>query len=963
MPSGKETPPDLVEDLLSLPTWQEKSGLLRGAGLLDAEGIGGLLDAAERALYDNPERAHRLVELCARLAEEADVPALVPRVDYVRVQTHFINGEFDAALRMTESARSGYAEQGMALEALRTNVGKMAALIELGRYREALGAGRLVLDTLDGKRGAAVRPTARERKMLVALVQQNRGGCLEHMGLYQEALDAYAESEEGYRDLGLTERLGEVLDNRGNILSYLGQGSEALASHEAAAAIFEEADLTVPYAMSLSNIGETHLWLADYTSSLKAFEQARRLLSATGAPVVEYFLRRNTADAYLALNLYSEALSSYQEADDLLRGVGMEHDHARALWGMGSALMARSELGEAEEALDEAVRLFAAADNAPMLSGAMIEQSSLLAARGRQAPAQATARRALELVSEDEWPVQHVYARLRLADLLLPDAAAAEPHLLAARRLADLLALPQLRFRSNERLGHLRRLQGRDEEALALLEAAVDEVERLRGSVAQDALRASFLRDKTAAYEDLLQLHLARGDDASVRRAFGVAEQAKSRTLVDLLTGVAQRTPAGAWDPGSLQSIRTLQADLNATFSRMLGISEEVHAAPLRDLRDRAVSLEREISRLRLRAAAAGSSPDPFSAPASPDDAVGGLPRDAALIAYHTVGDEIMAFAATGGAVRAVRHVGTLRGVWRLLRRLDVHWGRTRVDREFAERHTSMLERSARQVLAALHQELLGPLEGFLKEAADTDGTGAVPGLVVVPHASLHRVPFHALFDGESYLIERFEISYAPSVAVYALCQEREMRDRDNAAVFGVEDASIPAAAAEARAVAQQLPSAALRIGEDATVGALLDMASSSGILHLACHGLFRPDNPMFSSLKLHDNWLLATDVMSLHLPGALVTLSACESGRSEVIGGDEILGLTRAFLGAGAAALVVSLWLVQDESTAQLMKGWYAHLREGKSLASALRAAQLDLKDRYPHPYHWASFVLIGRR
>ncbi len=119
----------------------------------------------------------------------------------------------------------------------------------------------------------------------------------------------------------------------------------------------------------------------------------------------------------------------------------------------------------------------------------------------------------------------------------------------------------------------------------------------------------------------------------------------------------------------------------------------------------------------------------------------------------------------------------------------------------------------------------------------------------------------------------------------------------------------------------------------------------------------------MFSSPKLCDGWLTAADALDLDLEGALVTLSACESGRNEVFAGDELIGLTRGFLGAGAATLVASLWLVQDETTAELMEKWYEHLRNGVGRATALRNAQLALKDRCPHPYYWAPFVLIGQR
>src|SRR3712207_723855 len=123
----------------------------------------------------------------------------------------------------------------------------------------------------------------------------------------------------------------------------------------------------------------------------------------------------------------------------------MVHDRAQALWGAGSTLIARSEFEEAENALEKAAELFAAADNAPLLSGVMLEQAALQEARGDHAVAVATASRALELVSEKDWSVQRLYAHLRLTDLLLSDTVRAEPHLLEARRFAKRLALPHLR--------------------------------------------------------------------------------------------------------------------------------------------------------------------------------------------------------------------------------------------------------------------------------------------------------------------------------------------------------------------------------------------------------------------------------------------------------------------------------------------------------------------------------------
>lgn len=950
----------LVEHLLTRPTPRQEIAYLRTTNLLNAEGLDQLLNFADGLVKSDPGKAHRLSELCANAAQVCDIPEAAARSAYIRLQTHFANGEFDAALRMARNAYEGYLACGKNLEALRTHVGRMSVLLELGLYQEALDAGQAVLDTLGGGGELDVTPTRQQVDLLSALVHQNSGGCYEYMGRYEEALDAYAVAEERYQVLGETQRLGEILDNRGAILLNLGRGNEALAAHEAAAAVFAEAGLTLSHAKALCNIGEANRQLANYRPSLTAFEQARRLYGSLNALVDKSLLMLDTSNAYLDLNLYPEALAAYQKADALLRNAGMVHDRARALWGMGVALIAKSDLEEAEKALAKAAELFAAAGNAPLLSGVMLDQSMVQEIRGHHNASLATARRALSLVPEKDWSVQRVYAHLRLVDLLLPDVVEAEPHLLAARRLSERIALPQLRHRLNERFGRLRRLQGNHEEARVLLEAAIDEIERLRGTVTHESMRASFLTDKIGAYEELLKLHLSGGAKSSPRHTFAVAERAKSRALVDLLTGIAKE-PAHPADDALQERIQVLQADLNATYNRLLGTSES-EPGPLPDLRGRAVELEGEISQLRLRTIPAATDPFTFS---MPSDAWKDLPADVTLLAYHLVGDEIVAFVGAQDSIRVARNCGSVTAVARLLRQLEVQWDRLGAGWEFVEQHMALLERLTRQVLASLYDELIAPLEPLLDEAAGSPlvSNGSPRKIAIVPHGLLHQAPFHALFDGEHYLIDRFEISYASSATVFSLCQERASRGLEKALVLSVADPLIPAAVEEAQAVARHFPVAEVLDGKEATFAALREKASGYGVLHLACHGMFRADNPMFSSLRLHDGWLPAADVLRLDLSGALVTLSACESARNQVLAGDELVGLARGFLGAGAATLVASLWLVQDETTAWFMESWYAQLRSGVDRAAALRIAQLALKEKFSHPYYWAPFVLVGQR
>lgn len=944
-----------IDTLLHSPTLEERLLLLRSAQLLDGEGLSQLLDQAMQMARSDPGQARRLAIVCAEAADEANAPVIAPRSMYIRAQTYAANGEFNTALELIQSAFAGYESLGERMEALRTNIGRMHVLNELGRHTDALDAGQLVLDTL-----APMTEPSPQPHLLLGLAHQNRGVCFETMGRYEDALESYAYAENYFHALNMTDRIGDVRNNRGIVLTYLGRVTEALDAFESAAHIWEQTGLHLLQAQTLSNIGEAHLVLGNYMRSLQAYEQARRLFEPLEAVAHKRILLRKTADAYLVLNLYPEALSAYREAEALLKDAGMADHQARALWGMGATLVAQSQFAEASTVLAEAAALFEAAGHTPMLCSVMLEQAALHDARGERTSALEVAEQALTLVDAEAWPVQKLYASMRVADLLLPDAPAAEYYLLEAKRLADVLNLPSVNYRVNSRLGHLRRLQGHDDEAQRYLDLAATQIEQLRGSLAQEALRTSFLRDKTAAYEDLIELHLARADTESVRQAFGVTERAKSRTLVDLLTGVVTPRAAVLDNPAVTVKLESLQADLSAAYNKMMEAASETE---LMQLRDRAVRLEQEISRMRLQSVPSPDAEDVSDQIAQPitfETMQAALPADLVLAAYHIVGDEILVFLYGRGELRVFRNLTRVPVIRELLQRLNAQWDRFRAGPDFAQRHMHVLEKSTQRVLDSLYKELVSTL---LLESL----IGPGDSLAIVPHGLLHYVPFHALFDGQNYLIDRYEIFYAPSATVLALCQQRRVAIHSRALIAGVSDGLIPAALTETHGVARTLAERGIdtKILTDGatTLAAVLMLAPDRDLLHFACHGLFRADNPMFSALKLHDGWLTAVDVMQLDLTDTLVTLSACESGRGTVLQGDEVIGLPRAFLGSGAAAVVVSLWFVQDETTGMLMTDWYQRLGEGLGRAAALRAAQQSLRQRYPHPYYWAPFVLMGAR
>ncbi|MGZ3609404.1 MAG: CHAT domain-containing protein, partial [Ktedonobacteraceae bacterium] len=279
----------------------------------------------------------------------------------------------------------------------------------------------------------------------------------------------------------------------------------------------------------------------------------------------------------------------------------------------------------------------------------------------------------------------------------------------------------------------------------------------------------------------------------------------------------------------------------------------------------------------------------------------------------------------------------------------------------------SGLQENCLGLLQRLYDLLLRPVSSSLQNCEH---------LTVVPYGMLHYLPFHCLFDGVQFVIERLDVSYLPSAALMEICHQRGQRAEVNriplkkSLVMGLSDGGrLAFAVQEARAVAQQL-GASCKLDQQATTRWLQEAGATSPIVHIAAHGMFRLDAPNFSHIKLADRQLSAIEVFNLDLSACtLVTLSACETGRGIVGGVDEVIGLGRGFLYAGAASLMPTLWKVDDASSAELMEMYYQALVNDYGKAAALAGAQRAFLARARtsvvpyrvHPYFWGGFHLIG--
>jgi CHAT domain-containing protein len=258
----------------------------------------------------------------------------------------------------------------------------------------------------------------------------------------------------------------------------------------------------------------------------------------------------------------------------------------------------------------------------------------------------------------------------------------------------------------------------------------------------------------------------------------------------------------------------------------------------------------------------------------------------------------------------------------------------------------------------ALHALLWAPLVPLL---------GTRRRVIVVPHRELHYLPFGALHDGRHWLVQTHTLSLAASARVWlagqAAAPAPTSMQHARVLALGVAGAQLPQVAQELAAVAAvHGRQAELWLDGQATQAALAAEAPAADLLHLACHGQFRADNPAFSFLQLADGPLTLHDVRALRLKARLVLLSACETGQSRVAPGDELLGLVRAFTLAGAQGVLASLWAVEDGATALLLADLHQALRDGAHPAQALQQAQAAAAAAGEHPFHWAAFALHGQ-
>jgi CHAT domain-containing protein len=741
---------------------------------------------------------------------------------------------------------------------------------------------------------------------------------LYHTGEYERARQIAAETEPilaASDDLQDRKRLASVANNLAIIFDRLGRYEQALERYEQKIALWEtlpdDPQAPAEIARTRINVGVTKKRLNLWAEAQLALEAGRQTLSQP-AWQERHPLDLVRAELHLA---------------DLLARSGAPADAVQAAFAR--ARHARAALSPAPQDLPDLSHLDLYEAEWQLQSGRLSSDlpKRLTALRDRTAET-GQARESM------------------LAELLLAhhrgrqgDLDAAIRGCTAVRQRAQTRGDWELVYRAWHALGQVHVAARAPQSAREAWQSAVAVIERTGQRVASGDLRSGFLDDKLVTYQNLARLHLDQGDPAG---ALHWTERARARELVEMLAD-ADVSPSA--HPQSRRLLQQL-AQARAALATVADVSQRrALEARIADLSRRGAALEPQ-----ARQWLTGET-------AAPEDLCAALPAETLLLVYANVQDSLWALPLTRAGMGAPQHLGRLPTAEAVERDLSWLYNLASYPPALIERRAQPLIASARRPLASWYERFLAPLSDLLHRHRR---------LVIAPDGPLFRLPFHALYDAASgrYLLETHQVSYTPGATAWLWAGRHATNARDGL-VLAYAGERLHHTQEEVQAILEANPNFSAYTGPEATRDHLQGAAAGqAAVLHLAAHAVFRGDNPLFSHVALADGALQTLDVLRLNLNAALVVLSACETGRGLLRGG-EYLGLARAFLLAGARSVLASHWAVDDAATADLMGTFYRHLAAGAPPGEALRDAQLAALvspvPHHRHPFYWAPFFLLG--
>ena len=763
--------------------------------------------------------------------------------------------------------------------------------------------------TLTGRTGEALRELDRAMPELegaaAARLRMQRALVLAETSRFTEAAAGFADALEILRDAGGDALIeASIRNNRSAVLARLGDWRGAEEDLRLAEHGFAANGHVGRTAMVFQNRGLAATVRGDIPAALSAYDEAASRYQAAGSDPGLLPIER--AEALLSVRLVAEAreVVTAAVAHYARRRNAVDLVQARLLLAKVALLD-----GDPETALAEAARARRSAMRQDRPGWAAVGDYLTLRARwesGRHSAATLeSGRRAVAALAETGWVVAALDARLIVASLALAlgRPAIAEEEL-AAHAVRSGPA--EVRARAWHATALLRLSRGDRRGADSALRAGVRVIDGFRAGLGASELRAH----ASGHASELTGLGLRLAVEAG--RPEAVLRWAERRHACALRLRPA-RPPGDAALATDLAALRQVAVDL---------ATKTATGEDPRELLRRQAELENAV-RSRARHATGVAEPGAGALPSVA--AVSAALGESALVEYLELDGELSAVVVVAGRVRRFG----LGAVDEVERRLgELRFGLRRLAYDLASPHslTRLVDRTAQR----LDDLLLAPLRPALDDRP----------LVIVPTGRLHELPWPVLPGCQGR-----PVSLSPSAALWHRAATAPATSGGGRVV--VSGPGLPHAAAEVAALARRHPGSRRFSGRTARAEDVLAALDGAELGHIAAHGRFRADNPLFSSLQLADGPLTVYDLERLARPPRQVVLSGCDSGRSAVHAGDELLGLASALLALGTSCLVATVLPVPDHASRPLMLRFHALLDTGMRPAAALATAQHEFAGR----------------
>jgi CHAT domain-containing protein/Tfp pilus assembly protein PilF len=754
------------------------------------------------------------------------------------------------------------------------------------------------------------------------------------------------------RELNDVRRSAALLEERGTLLQNATRFDDAVKSFKEALQIAVTSDDRSRQAAIHSDLGALYMFDGSYGSAGKHLEKAIELYQALDDPYVEATVWTLLAEVDMLLDAQDNAADALEHARTLAKKSGFKLAEAMVDMLSTSRNFMTGKAGQND--LDLAFKAW----------WDMPEAKSLMFSKD----AQGVMSEILHVATSASHDVEPEQVRtagpqfIRWTALMLKGKMALEqgqPE--AARKWWNeaLTANPSRDHRAGllGLIGASYWREGKPKEAIDYFTKAADALDASAADVKVEELLSRYLGSNRRWYFELLIDMLVQ--QGRYAEAFAQAERARARAFLQLV-GNHRLNPERGADPALVRETEMLRTQIGRWEEQNIALHGDDRHKIESDIQSAQQRFQTLLTRVKV------SSPEYASVtnvePLQLDAVRESLPAGTAMIDYFVSTHFVHAWVVGRNSMHYV----------------SLPLDRAKLDRivcwatHFAPRGPRGAERSESLCKAvATPEEAFDGLIAPLRESLD-----GVTTLVLVPYGALHYVPFAALRDRSTqrYLVQDYTLIYAPSASALRFLHAKGGPVQRRALVLGNPQTPLPlpplpGAAAEANGVAQMFGTTA-HLGADARESLLHHLGGNVDFVHLAAHGLYDADNPLFSRIALapgdgEDGSLTVHEILSsLDLRGVkLVVLSACRSAAGTPSGGDEVVGLTRALLYAGTSNVISTLWNINDTASAGLMDVLYRRLAAGSSPAEALRQAQLSaLGSRsFSDPKFWAAFTLSG--